>query len=541
MERFFNTAGPCRAERHYMLPAESRVAGLKPLIDGEQYFVMHAPRQVGKTTSLLALAESLTAEGTYAALHTTCEVGQKLVPDLEGSIQAILQALVGQARLSLPTELRPPAIDREMTPEYRLQDLLTRWAEQCPRPVVLFLDEIDALYDDALISVLRQLRGGFPNRPKSFPQAVALVGLRDVRDYKVVDSHAGPGGSSLGTSSPFNIKSDSLRLPNFTADEVAALYGQHTEETGQVFTDEVKAAAFELTQGQPWLVNALARQLIERVVPDRRREITAEHLRIAKEILIRRRDTHLDSLLDRLREKRVRRVLEPILAGESPDPEVFNDDYRFVEDLGLVSTGPGGLGISNAIYQEIIPRALTATAERFVPMQRASYVDKQGRLNWSTLLEGFIASWKQNAEWMLRQQPYSEAAAQLVFMAFLHRLVNGVDLDPYDLDPSFAVASVDREFAVGSGRVDLMVRWPVAVEGGLEIQRFAEELKVRRDRDGDPLQKGLEQLSEYLDRLELDTGTLVLFDLRSDAPAMSERCSLTSHSHGGREIGVLRL
>ena len=539
--RLFNTAGPCRPERHYMLPADERVASLRPLIDDETYFVLHAPRQVGKTTSLRALAEALTAEGTYAALYTSCETGQKLIPDLDGSIQAVLDALIFFAGEFLPPELRPPAVDRKVETESRLMDLLSRWSKQCPRPVVVFLDEIDALYDDALISILRQLRSGFQLRPNDFPQSVALVGLRDVRDYKII---ARGDQGTLGTSSPFNIKSDSLRLPNFTADEVAALYQQHTDDTGQVFSDETKAAAYELTRGQPWLVNALARQLVDTVVPDRSREITTDHLLVAKEILIRRRDTHLDSLLDRLREERVRRVLEPILAGASPTGDVLDDDYQFVEDLGLVAMGEGGLEIANPIYREVIPRALTAVAERFVPMRRASYVFDDGCLDWPKLLDGFVAFWKQHAEWMLRQQPYSEAAAQLVFMAFLHRLVNGVDLRPADVDPAGravpvdTVATVDREFAVGSGRIDLMVRWPVP---GREPQRFAVELKVRRDKAGDPLQAGLQQLSDYLDRLGLDTGTLVLFDLRTDAPPMDERGSLESMEHGGRALTVLRL
>ena len=523
-----------------MLPAAPRVASLQRLIDSKHYFVVHAPRQVGKTTSLRALADALNAEGRYAALHTTCEVGQKLRPDLDGSIQAILEVLVTQARRSLDSELRPPAIDREAAPETRLHDLLTRWAESCPRPVVLFLDEIDALYDDALISVLRQLRGGFPNRPESFPLSVVLIGLRDVRDYKILST--GDDGTVLGTASPFNIKSDSLRLPNFTAAEVATLLDQHTAETGQLWSDETRDGVFELTQGQPWLVNALARQLVETVVPDPAQAIERDHLDLAKEILIRRRDTHLDSLLDRLKDDRVRRVVEPILAGKRPAADALDDDYQFVEDLGLVAMGEGGLEIANPIYREIVPRALTSVVERFVPMRRATYVQDDGHLDWTALLAGFTTFWKQNAEWMLGRQPYSEAAAQLVFMAFLHRLVNGIDLGAGELSGEAptqrAVATVDREFAVGSGRIDLLVRWPVP---GGETQRFAVELKVRRDGDRDPLQDGLLQLGEYLDRLELETGTLILFDLRSAAPPMAERCSVAELEQDGRAVTVLRL
>ena len=521
-----------------MLPAAPRVAELRRLIDDKLYFAVHAPRQVGKTTSLAALARELTAEGHFAALHSSCETGQKLVPDLDGSIQAVLDALFYAARDGLPSDLRPPAPDREVPPESRLLDLLTRWSEKCPRPVALFLDEIDALYDDALISVLRQLRNGFVKRPAAFPQSVALIGLRDVRDYKlsVRDSD-----TTLGTASPFNIKSDSLRLPNFTAEEVRALLRQHTTETGQRFADDVLKGIYELTRGQPWLVNALARQLVETVAPGGEQDLDAEHLLVAKEILIRRRDTHLDSLLDRLREPRVRRVLEPILAGAAPQDDVLDDDLQLAKDLGLVDLGETGLEIANPIYQEIIPRALTSASEHYVPMRRAAYVDEQGRLLWDDLLDGFMAFWRQNAEWMLRRQPYSEAAAQLVFMAFLHRLVNGVDLAADDLQRRATVATVDREFAVGSGRVDLLVRWPAGGQDRLEIQRFAVELKVWRDGAVDPLDRGLEQLGGYLDRLGLETGTLILFDLRSEVPSMAERCIRTTREHRGRQLTVLRV
>ncbi|MCP4663255.1 MAG: ATP-binding protein, partial [bacterium] len=228
----------------------------------------------------------------------------------------------------------------------RFQEYLSRWCERCPRPVVLFLDEIDALVDDTLLSILDQLHSGYPSRPEHFPHALALIGLRDVRDYKIVRRD---GLKRVGSSSPFNIKSDSLTLRNFNAREVAELYEQHTEETGQRISEEAEALAAELTGGQPWLANALARLLGEDLVPDGSTPTEARHVEIAKETLIRRRDTHLDSLIDRLREDRVRKVIEPILTGSDPEDDVFDDDIQFVEDLGLIAPGGGGLEIANPI------------------------------------------------------------------------------------------------------------------------------------------------------------------------------------------------
>jgi len=534
MARHFNTAGICRPDDHFMLEPEARLAKLRPLIDHKAYFVVHAPRQSGKTTTTRLLAEALTAEGKYAAILVSCKPGSIAGADVERGVQAVLHSIDGECHNQLASEFWPPPPEKlgNITAEARLGEYLRRWCERCPRPVVLLLDEIDALVDDTLLSVLDQLHAGYPSRPARFPHALGLIGLRDVRDYKITRRD---GLKHLGSSSPFNIKSDSLTLRNFNAGEVAELYEQHTEESGQPFTAKAKACAFELTGGQPWLTNALARLLVEDLVPDRGTAIEVSDVEVAKEVLIRRRDTQLDSLIERLREDRIRKVLEPILTGNDPEDDVFDDDIQFVKDLGLVAPGAGMLEIANPIYREIIPRALTAATEAFLPVRRGAYIAQDGRLLWDELLDGFTTFWKSNAEWMLRRQPYSEAAAQLVLSAWLHRIVNG---GAEVVARPAGVAAIDREYAVGSGRVDLLVRWPLP-EGGVE--RFAAELKVRRDGDGDPLEDGLEQLGEYLERLGLDLGTLVLFDQRPDAPSIGERCSRRVEKYGGRRITILRL
>jgi hypothetical protein len=251
--------------------------------------------------------------------------------------------------------------------------------------------------------------------------------------------------------------------------------------------------------------------------------VTPGIVEAAKERLIQRRDTHLDSLIDRLREPRVRRVIEPILAGGSLSPEVMDDDIQLVLDLGLVKIEAGNLVIANPIYREVIPRALTSVLEKSMTVAPGAYVGKDGRLLFDALLAGFRDFWCQNAEAFLAQAPYSEAAAQLVFMAYLQKVVNGGGF-------------IDREYAVGSGRIDLCVRWPSLA--GLE--RWAIELKVWRDRRPDPLPEGLEQLTGYLDRFGLDCGTLVIFDDRSEAPPLPARCSVQEIKYAGRRIMAVR-
>jgi hypothetical protein len=416
--------------------------------------------------------------------------------------------------VQLPAELQPPPPSTES--DETVGGFLYAWALACTRPVVVFIDEIDALRDDALVSVLRQLRAGYARRPKAFPWSLALVGLRDVRDYKLGDG----GEGRLGTASPFNIKVESITLRDFTLAEVTALYQQHTDYTGQAFKPEAIDRAFELTAGQPWLVNALARQAVEVVRPDRTQPVTRATMDAAKDLLIQRQDTHIDSLAERLRQPRVRRVIAPMLAGGTLD-DVPPDDIRFVVDLGLCHRDAGGaLYIANPIYREVIPRVLADAAIASLGMVEPNWLRADGRIDIERLLESFLAFWRQHGEPLLHASPYHEVAAQVVMMAFLHRVAN-------------AGGTIEREYATGMGRMDLCLRYGP--------DTFAFELKVWRDGRRDPLAEGLAQLDAYLARLDLTTGWLVVFDQRSGLAPIEERTSAAeAKTPTGRRVTVIR-
>ncbi len=112
--------------------------------------------------------------------------------------------------------------------------------------MVLLLNEVHALVGDTLTSLLRQLRSGYEQRPRHFPQTVILCGMRDMRDCRI---HSSSEATPTIGGSAFNIKAESLHLGDFTAAEVTALLQEHTVETGQVFTPEALASVWELTLG----------------------------------------------------------------------------------------------------------------------------------------------------------------------------------------------------------------------------------------------------------------------------------------------------
>jgi type II secretory pathway predicted ATPase ExeA len=513
--RWFNTAGPCQSDIHYLLPSKQRLPEIEGLIAQRGYFVIHAPRQTGKTTAMLNLAQELTQKGRYTAVMLSVEVGAAFPNDVGMAERAILSAWRGAAQFRLPDELQPPTWTDE-TPGRQIGAALQAWAIASPRPLVIFIDEIDALQNEVLIAILRQLRDGYPNRPQGFPQSVALVGLRDVRDYKV----ASGGSDRLNTASPFNIKVQSFTLRDFTADEVADLYAQHTEETGQAFTEDAIATAFTLTQGQPWLVNALAKEIVENLVIDPAVPISGNHVHQAKEILIQRQDTHLDSLVERLREPRVKAIVEPILAGREL-ADTPQDDRRYLLDLGLLKRDPaGGLVIANPIYREIIPRVLASGPQDSLPHISPTWLTTTGELDPNKLLDAFLTFWRQHGQPLLKSAPYHEIAPHLVMMAFLHRVVNGG-------------GTLEREYAIGTDRMDLCLRYGA--------QTLGIELKVWREGRPDPLNAGLAQLDKYLTGLGLQSGWLVIFDRRSGLPPVAER-TVVEHAitPQNRQVSVIR-
>ena len=511
MQRFFNTAGPCLPDRHYMLPPERRVGQVRTLIERGMFFVIHAPRQTGKTTLLNTLARALNQEGRYAAMTLSVEFLRRTTDVVQGNLE-LLGALHADSMDLLPPAERPPhPRDFAETPLRALLNYLRAWAASCPKPLVLLLDEIDSLQDDLLLSVLGQLRAGYTARPLPFVHSLALVGVRDVRDYRV---KLRPEQESMGTASPFNIKSDSLTLSNFSREEVAELYAQHTADTGQPFTPEAVEKVFGETQGQPWLVNALGRQCADVEVTDRGQPITESHVVAAREAVILRRDTHLDSLVDKLREARVRRIIEPILAGAVLPPDVMNDDLVYVRDLGLIRTEPA-ISIANSIYQEIIPRNLSYVMQRTITAEAAWYTRPDGSLDMRALLRAFQEFFAEHSESWLARFEYQEAGPHLILMAFLQRVVNGG-------------GQIRREMAVGSGRVDLCVSW--------KGQRYALELKIRRGER--TLKQGVEQLSRYLARLGLEEGTLVLFDRRAEVGWEEKLYEKELEGAGGKRIVV---
>ncbi|MBF0301795.1 MAG: AAA-like domain-containing protein, partial [Desulfamplus sp.] len=468
--KIFNTAGPVNPEYHYTLEPLSRISleDIELLIEQNKYFILHAPRQTGKTSCLLALMEHINNGDQYRALYVNVEPAQSAREDVKRGIKSVLSSIASQSVYFLNDSFVHDNFNKiieQNGEDNALNEILTQWSAQSTKPIILLIDEIDALIGDTLISVLRQIRAGYTKRPKLFPQTIILCGVRDIRDYRI---HSSKDKEIITGGSAFNIKAESLRLGSFIQSEVYTLLEQHTKETGQKFDIKAKKLIWEYTQGQPWLVNALGyetcfrtKELRDKIL--KKEPITEAMVIQAKEALIIRRETHIDQLADKLREPRVRKVIEPMLMGSEIEGHVSDDDIDYVVDLGLVRRCKNGLCPSNPIYREVIPRQLNSITlinmeSKFSP---AWFIDnKTNMLNMDKLLRAFQEFFREHSEHWIERFQYKEAGPQLLLQAFLQRIVNGG-------------GRVEREYGLGRMRTDLLIIW----KHSSGVQKVVIELK----------------------------------------------------------------
>ncbi|GHT14550.1 hypothetical protein AGMMS4956_12570 [Bacteroidia bacterium] len=275
MAHYFNVAGPCNEVDHYMIEASSRLVDVDDLIAQKQYFVIHAARQSGKTTFLLDLANRINREGKYYALYCSLEGVQGIIDPKEG-IPAIMEGIATSLQLSNIPHREEFA--KNVGNDDYIGVLLTELVDFCKtldKPLVILFDKVDCLSEETLIPFLRQLRVGYTMRFQvPFVHSIIFTGTRNICDFS---TRSRPESQSLADATLFGNISKILSIKNFTQEEIMSLYRQHTTETGQIFEPEAIEMVYQQSQGQPWLVNAIACEVIEKMLQsDYSKPVTAE-------------------------------------------------------------------------------------------------------------------------------------------------------------------------------------------------------------------------------------------------------------------------
>jgi hypothetical protein len=479
-----------------MRPPEERLFGaqLHRYIEDKLYWTLHAPRQTGKTTFLQNWMREINAAARACACYVSVERCQgisdvkRAIPNICAAIQAFAGDVAGV----------PVPECAKTLPDSMLNATLRNWAEQAaPKPLIVLFDEVDVLEGKALISFLRQLRDGFASRGVGiFPTSIALVGMRDLKDYITASKE----GIAPNPGLPFNVKADSAVIGNFVCGDVARLFAQRTAETGQQITTEALGYVWEQSRGQPWIVNNLFMRATMRVLDVSSTEmVNIEHVRAARQQMIEARETHLDALGKRLEDPRVKKIIQAVITGENNPLGREDSEMEYTMDLGLIRWDKTkGFKISNPVYEEILTRILNSKYHDSVPpLLTFRWQKSDGSLDMDALLKEFQKFWRRHSEVWEQTSNYTEAFPHLLLMGFLQRITNGD-------------GRIEREYAAGRGRLDLLVEYAA--------QKFIIEIKLVHDYDTLAIvrEEGLEQVVSYRDKI---TGSppsyLIVFDRRA--------------------------
>ncbi|MDR0870812.1 MAG: PD-(D/E)XK nuclease domain-containing protein [Planctomycetaceae bacterium] len=517
--RFFNTTGPCNPDDHYMLPPAERLQGaqLHRYVRDELYWSLHAPRQTGKTTFLQSWAKEINAGGKAVACYVSVERCQPF-HDVE---RAMPEACVAIQEWAANAGLPVPKTNTD-EPGSVLSSILINWAGLVvPQPLIVLFDEVDVLENDAMISFLRQLRGGFASRGVGkFPVSIALVGMHDLEDWLISIK----GGKALNPGSPFNIKERSVTISNFVKKDIVHLFAQRTEETGQQIEPAALDYVWEQSQGQPWIVNNLFKRATMEILDEEDYQtVTLAHIQQAREQMILDRETHLKSVAFRMELPRVRNVVEKLLTGEVDINLAQSENFRFCLDLGLVANNHGEMSIANPIYREVLARDISYGAQVMMPKPTFRWQKPDGSLDMDSLLKEFQGFWQENSEIWEENANYTEAFPHLLLMAFLQRITNGS-------------GRIEREYAAGRKRMDLAIEY----NGKWNII----EIKLLRDRQTFDKVKaeGLKQIIGYRDSFSSSLRMkdsekipcyLIIFDRRSEDKKSPWEQRITWNAEGG--------
>ena len=523
MSRYFNIAGPCNSKNHYMIDALERGGReMLNLVEQKHYFVIHSARQSGKTTFLLELADKVNADAKYHALYCSLECLQGIAEPKEG-----IPAIVKKIKHELRKQKMPGGFAEEADYADYTNVLNTTLCDYCSsleKPFVIFFDESDCLGNGTLISFLRQLRNGFITRSRTpFVHSIAIAGMRNIRDYK---AHIREDSATLGSASPFTIITKTFSLSTFSHREITELCLQHTKETGQIFEPQAIDYIFEQTDGQPWLVNAIARECVEEILQnDFTKTIFKDIVEQAIQNIILTRGTHFDSLMERLKEPRVRKVILPLLQGEE-NVDRESDDFLYVRDLGLIKVDEKTKIITpaNPIYAEIMVRAISLNVQSRLfanPEYQTPRYLRDGKIDINFLLKDFQVFWRENSDIIWDElyekglREYKEASPHLILQAFLQRVINGG-------------GRIHREMALGKKRVDICLEW--------QDQKYPIEIKILRNNKS--IVDGLAQTFEYMEKCGSSEGWLVVFD-RDVEKLWEEKIYTRQEIYKGKNITIV--
>ena len=470
-KRYFNTSGPNIPEEHYTLMRERLVEKGMDLVKKKRYFTIWAPRQSGKSTYFRLLARKLQCEG-YKVTQINVENFQ--------------DAKKEQFLSYLSIELKKGCeIDLEFE---SYTDLFNKINNISEGNCVLIIDEIEGLNHEIFGQFLHTIRNLYHSRQEHCMKSVILVGVSNI--IGIVQDYA----------SPFNI-ADTFEVPYFTKEEVLELLSQHKEETGQEFEKSVKDKIYQITKGQPGLVNGFGYKLVERC--EGKGVITYDdYLKVEKWYLKAAIDKNIANVISKT--KMYRNFVERLLfREENIEFDIEREAIKHLHINGVIKRNEEGNVefwvplYKKKLYSAFYPYKNGEGSIFFRTVDFDDFFTSEERINFDNLIENFKEYAKRRSFKYFREKneetgeykQIKEAALCYAFETYIQYFLNIIGGKSY------------LEAHTGLGRSDLIVNY--------KGKEYVIEVKIYRDSFN--FKKGKEQLAYYCNSINIKEGIYLVF------------------------------
>lgn len=509
MRKYFNTAGICVPAKHYMVDLTERVNTIiRDYIEPGKYFAINRGRQYGKTTTLSALRKAMLDD--YVVLSISFEVADGMFRSERDLANGFLSLLEQRLRWkqTLPEELVAPLV-ADISDDHPLDELsrrITSFCANAPKPVVLFIDEVDKSSDnDLFIMFLAMLRNKYLDRENELDttfQSVILAGLYDVKSLKLKIRP----DSEHKYNSPWNIAVDFDIRMAFEPAQIAQMLDDYESDyhTG-MDTGALGQEIYDYTSGYPFLVSELCRIMDERLPRegfmdgDRAHIWSHEGLLKAVNELVHEKNTLFDSLAEKLyRYQALNQLLHDIIyCGKLEDFSAVDEQITLAAMFGFIKNVGGKVAVANRVFEMVLMIYYSVQAGRngiSAEKYAGSLYEytKGGKLNMDMVLERFVAAYSDI--FGDKAESFIEDRGREIFLLFLKPIINGAG--------NFYLESMTRDRT----RTDVIVDY-----GG---ERFVLELKIWHGEEYN--KRGEEQLVTYLDYYRLSKGWMLSFNFNKN-------------------------
>lgn len=494
MSKEFNTTGPCFPEKHYMANMDAMITQTTAMVERGNYFVINRPRQYGKTTTLFTLRRCL--QEKYLVIQMSFEgLGDEVFEDVslfaQTFIQQIHHALVFSNHKTLAKKVR----EQQCVSMGALSNWVTQFVSSIDKKVIVLIDEVDKSSNNQLfINFLGMLRDKYIKQSGGLDvtfHSVVLAGVHDVKNLKlkIRPDEEKKLNSPWNIAVPFDVD---MRLH---ADAIVSMLADYAYEHTLTFAvTPIAEKLYYYTNGYPFLVSRLCQIIDEKIVGTVKRSWTLDDIEQAVQIILKEANTLFDDLIKNLENNKdlYRLVYDVVIRGEEIGFSMHNPVVNRSVMYGIFGDKNGKIGIANTIFEQLIYNYMSSKIETTVKMGgynfRDNVVTDKGMLDMEQVLLKFQAFMKEQRS--KKDAAFLEREGRLLFLAFIKPIINGSGYD-------FKEIQISEE-----RRLDVVITFNNA--------RYVVELKIWRGEKAH--QKGLSQLSGYLDALGLDKGYLLIYD-----------------------------